>query len=178
MIKKIKTYVNGYLEIWKSLFDNRKTITKNNFIRFVWFNVLCILIVSVKISNLVKDDGGLTYTILFLLFLVTYTFALLKIDIPNLSTTTVLKIIFIAILVAVINCYSLLVENSESLNLGGLILLCVYFIIVITFVLIAFFFINTLRKTPITNVSLIVYFFILLIVTNILVWGRLITIFH
>jgi hypothetical protein len=168
MIKKIiKTYVDGYLDIWRSLFDIKKTTTKSNFIRFVWFNFLCILIVAVKISNFIRDEGGLIYTISFLFFLVTFIFALLKVDVSALSIRTLFKIIFIAILVAIANCYTEYV-NSYHLGFGGLILLCVYFVLVIIFVPIAILFFNTLRRTPITNLSLIVYFFILLIVTNML----------
>jgi hypothetical protein len=167
MIKKkiIKTYVDGYLDIWRSLFYVKKTTTKSDFTRFVWFNFLCILIVAVKISNLIKDDG-LIYTISFLFFLGTFFFALLKVDIPNLLIMTLFKIIFIGILVAIANCYTLFIEDSYHLGLAGLVLIGIYFFINAIFVIIAILFFNTLRRTPITNLSLIVYFIILLIVTN------------
>jgi hypothetical protein len=97
---------------------------------------------------------------------VIFIFALLKVDVPALSIRTLFKIIFIAIVVAIANCYTLLIEDSNYLGWAGLALIGIYFVLVTIFVIIAILFFNTLRRTPITNISLIVYFIILLIVTN------------
>jgi hypothetical protein len=160
----IREYLKEYIDIWKSFFDIEKVTEKKYFNVFVCINFLCILIIC-KVSEFSEIQSFIN-GITILLFAVTLIFAAIKSGIPKITGKLFGKIVLTAILVGFMNALIVLGHTDlDSQGYGEFIMIAICITVYPIIVMISILFFNLFKKEKISDLELIIYFAILLVIT-------------